>query len=396
MNAPLRLSPAQHAELLAAIWHKRVSQTPQGQSHLEQWDVRRTLTRIFGFGGWEDRTKDLSLIRELEIPPGTITQTRWFDKPGGGREKRQVPNDRPLWTVVYRAEVALTVYGIEGTSATYEDGATGDSQNQPSLGDAHDQALKTALSQALKRCAVNLGDQFGLSLYDHGNLNGVVVGTLVGPGGEPKPAGVALPKDETQVRGESDAAPPSVPDGDEAAPTAQPPDSQPRNSRQAPARPPADPGPPGETAAQRAIRERREQDRQRYAGSPAPAPAAEAPPQPDRSTQSKGDPAVGDLIDAILRATTSEQVQRLWTDANAVRPAGRKTDVRSYLSDEEIQVLADLLDAVEVDAWAGPVPVGALVVVAGRHLDAESGMSVKDHVALDTAPVDQPVVTPTR
>ena len=37
--------------------------------------------------------------------------------------------------------------------------------NQASVGAAHDLAMKSAISQALKRCAANLGDQFGLSLY---------------------------------------------------------------------------------------------------------------------------------------------------------------------------------------------------------------------------------------
>lgn len=53
--------------------------------------------------------------------------------------------------------------------------------NQPSLGDAHDQAMKTALSQGLKRCAANLGDQFGMSLYNGGSYDAVVLGTLAGP-----------------------------------------------------------------------------------------------------------------------------------------------------------------------------------------------------------------------
>jgi hypothetical protein len=30
-------------------------------------------------------------------------------------------------------------------------------------------AIKTAETQALKRCAINLGDQFGLSLYRNGS-----------------------------------------------------------------------------------------------------------------------------------------------------------------------------------------------------------------------------------
>ena len=39
-------------------------------------------------------------------------------------------------------------------------------------------AIKTAESQAFKRCAINLGDQFGLSLYNNGGTASVVRAVL--------------------------------------------------------------------------------------------------------------------------------------------------------------------------------------------------------------------------
>ena len=39
-------------------------------------------------------------------------------------------------------------------------------------------AIKTAESDALKRAASNLGDQFGLSLYNNGSSAPVVITTL--------------------------------------------------------------------------------------------------------------------------------------------------------------------------------------------------------------------------
>jgi hypothetical protein len=42
-------------------------------------------------------------------------------------------------------------------------------------------AVKTAESDALKRAAINLGTQFGLSLYDNGSRNDVVGHSLVKP-----------------------------------------------------------------------------------------------------------------------------------------------------------------------------------------------------------------------
>jgi hypothetical protein len=74
----------------------------------------------------------------------------------------------------------LTVMAPDGTVlATYTEAAVGDSTNQPSHADAHDLALKTAESQALKRCAINLGDQFGLGLYAKGSRALLIKGTFV-------------------------------------------------------------------------------------------------------------------------------------------------------------------------------------------------------------------------
>jgi hypothetical protein len=152
----------QYEFLAQGIAPNRV-QSLRGNSHLEQWDIRRHLIRCFGFGGFNTFTKSTQLLSQIEHPPKS-------------------DRDKPRWSVVWSAEVRLVIKAVDGsTLATYEDGATGDSQNQPSLGDAHDQALKTALSQALKRCAVNLGDQFGLSLYNDGGTSPVVLSSLVAP-----------------------------------------------------------------------------------------------------------------------------------------------------------------------------------------------------------------------
>ena len=48
-------------------------------------------------------------------------------------------------------------------------------------------AVKTAESDALKRAAINLGTQFGLSLYDNGSRADVVGHTLAAPDGYEMP-----------------------------------------------------------------------------------------------------------------------------------------------------------------------------------------------------------------
>jgi hypothetical protein len=73
----------------------------------------------------------------------------------------------------------LTVRDPDGREMChFEDGSTATAQNQ-TLGDAHDLAMKSAISLAKKRTAINLGDQFGLSLYNKGQVSALVKGTLV-------------------------------------------------------------------------------------------------------------------------------------------------------------------------------------------------------------------------
>ena len=150
------LNRAQHTYLLGELHPSRVQKDGKGKSHVQAWDVRRHLIRAFGFGGFDIETTGIELIAHID---------------NGSKH-----------TVIYRADVRLTVKNPDGTVlARYEDSATGDAINQPSLADAHDLALKTALSQGLKRCAVNLGDQFGLSLYNKGQVGEAVVRSAFHP-----------------------------------------------------------------------------------------------------------------------------------------------------------------------------------------------------------------------
>lgn len=194
----------------------------RGMSHLEAWDVRRQLIRIFGFEGFTIETLSLDLVHER----------------GDQRKKKNSNDTYTAWTIVYRAQVRLTVKDKDGQPiAVFEDAAAGDAVNQPSVGDAHDLAMKTALSQALKRCAVNLGDQFGLSLYNDGSRDAVVMRSLAYMGEpvkesedapvrpEPTPqVPAAVPEPEPTPQASSPAPP---------AATGRPPQAQPDDGRQA-------------------------------------------------------------------------------------------------------------------------------------------------------------------
>lgn len=162
------LSDLQIAWLLRPVDPDRVGSDGKGFAHMEAWDIRRHLIRIFGFGGHDTDMLEASLIAETSIPNHQK------------KDRNGKPYGQPFeaWTVIYRVAVRLAVK-VDGIELGHWHGiATGDATNQPSRADAHDLALKTADSQALKRAATNLGDQFGLSLYNKGRLAAVVQSSL--------------------------------------------------------------------------------------------------------------------------------------------------------------------------------------------------------------------------
>jgi hypothetical protein len=162
------LTAAQVDALLRPIRPHRVLKA-QGQSHVAAFDVIAHLTRVFGFGGWDKEIVSLDLVHERSTAPDPKNS-----------------KDQGRWWVTYRCHMRLIVRDPEGrVVASIEDAATGSAQNLPSPGDAHDFAVKNAVSYALKRCAKDLGDQFGLSLYNKGQTDGLVGMTLVRPEGEP-------------------------------------------------------------------------------------------------------------------------------------------------------------------------------------------------------------------
>lgn len=141
---------AQKEQLLKPINSSRIAQRKGGGgkqlSYLEAWDVKAHMIRIFGFGGWSWNVSNAELMFESE--------------------------DSGKWNVGYKVIGTLTI-----GDAVYTEAAVG-SSTLPQRGEAHDMAVKTAESDAFKRAAINLGDQFGLSLYNNGSMKPVVGRTL--------------------------------------------------------------------------------------------------------------------------------------------------------------------------------------------------------------------------
>jgi len=149
------LSPKQVETLLKPINPARV-QDLRGMAYLAQHDVRAHLNRIFGFGRWSSR----------------VVQSEFIFEEQDQSSKR--------WKTAYRVTVELSVFAPDGTHlATYQDCHVSGNAPQPDRAEAHALALTSAVSTGLKRCAINLGDQFGLSLYEKGSRKAIVMGTLM-------------------------------------------------------------------------------------------------------------------------------------------------------------------------------------------------------------------------
>lgn len=148
----MALNDRQYEQLLKPLNESRVAKRGQAGrqlSYLEAWDVKAHLIRIFGFGGWSADVLESNLAFE--------------DK-----------NEKGQWNVGYKVVLRLSIPALD---CTYTEAAVG-SASLPQRGEAHDMAIKTAESDALKRAAINLGTQFGLSLYNNGSMRDVVVQTL--------------------------------------------------------------------------------------------------------------------------------------------------------------------------------------------------------------------------
>lgn len=148
------LNTRQMAALMADLNPERITHRQgnggAGQlSYLEAWDVKATLTKVFGFGGWSAR-----------LIEGKIEKVLTAAESGANAK----------WTVMASATMELYIHQL---GAVYSEMAVS-SQGNAQIGEAADFAIKTAESDALKRCAINLGTQFGLSLYNAGATRDVI------------------------------------------------------------------------------------------------------------------------------------------------------------------------------------------------------------------------------
>lgn len=107
--------------------------------------VIRNLNRIFGYAQWSYKVIEIMKLGE----DNSVERERNGQQQVGTR-------------VAYRALCRLEL----ANGAVYEDVGWGDGTGYGSPLLLHEKAEKEAVSDALKRCARNLGDQFALALWD--------------------------------------------------------------------------------------------------------------------------------------------------------------------------------------------------------------------------------------
>lgn len=111
---------------------------PKGD-YIEGWHAINEANRIFGFDGWS-YTTELQKVCEATNEKGNIE-------------------------ISYICKCTLNALGTERQDIGYGSGAA------KKAGDAHEGAVKEAVTDALKRCLRTFGNPFGLALYDKSRAN---------------------------------------------------------------------------------------------------------------------------------------------------------------------------------------------------------------------------------
>lgn len=129
-------------ELSKPLDSRHVKPAPPGKhgDYIEGWHVIAEANRIFGFDGWSYEIIDLKQTASSE-------------------------NHKGNYVVGYLARVKTIVHGI-----TREDVGHGSGTNK-SEADAHEGAIKEAVTDGLKRALRTFGNPFGLALYDKSKEN---------------------------------------------------------------------------------------------------------------------------------------------------------------------------------------------------------------------------------
>jgi recombination DNA repair RAD52 pathway protein len=122
-------------------------------AYLEAWYVVDLANEVFGFGNWDAETVEMKREHDpVHIPPTE-------EHPKGGI------------VVTYSARVRVTVYSQDGSRKVVRERSGGHRGFGPTVGQAVEDCIKAAETDATKRAFVTFGNIFGLALYDREQRN---------------------------------------------------------------------------------------------------------------------------------------------------------------------------------------------------------------------------------
>lgn len=160
-----KLTRGQVARLLTPVRGDRLEKK-QGLTYVPQQEVRAELIRTFGPGRTDHTMHEPTLLYETRLEKDHIQ----FPKTGKAPE---------YWVVAYMVGCTLRAYDYDGF-LVYEctEYHAEECAPLPNRGEAHAMALTSAQSYALRRAALNLGDNMGLHLYSGGSTAPLVMNTM--------------------------------------------------------------------------------------------------------------------------------------------------------------------------------------------------------------------------
>lgn len=168
------LTRAQLERLRLAIDSNFVDKKQGKLKYMAQHEVRAELTRIFGYGNWDTTLLRMEKLWETAHRPGTKDPEYPTDKEG-----KEYTNGKTYYRSCYLATVRLTVRDYWGRPVGSWDGAHAEANSVlPDRGEAEAMAVTSVESYAMRRAAINLGDRFGLGLYDEGKETALVRNAL--------------------------------------------------------------------------------------------------------------------------------------------------------------------------------------------------------------------------
>jgi recombination DNA repair RAD52 pathway protein len=122
-------------------------------AYLEAWHIIDMANEVFGFGNWDAETVEMKREHEpVHIPPSE-------------------ENPKGAIVVTYSARVRVTVYSQDGTRKVVRERTGGHRGFGPTVGQAVEDCIKAAETDATKRAFVTFGNIFGLALYDREQRN---------------------------------------------------------------------------------------------------------------------------------------------------------------------------------------------------------------------------------